>query len=297
MSESNNFHYKKAVILTCFSALSYAAMSLFVKLAAHEGSPTNMILFSRFLIGFICILFIIQLRKNHNPISLKTKYFRLHFFRSIAGLTAMTLLFYALRFLPLYNVSLLGTTYPLFVPILAALVMKIITPKKVWYGIIIGFIGITLILKPDTGMIQPLSLIALGGGFCIAIGVLLVRQLGKKEETYTIMFYYFGISLFFSFFMAIFDWHTPSLHAFFMLLGVSVFSTLFQKLNIDALKLAPARIVATVMYLNVIFSLIFGWFFFGHLPHIEDWIGIALVCFGAIYSIFHASQQDMMRKK
>ncbi len=60
------------------------------------------------------------------------------------------------------------------------------TPHKVWLGIVLGFIGVGLVLKPAPGFFQVASIFGLASGILAVIAVMIIRgltKLGWKEES------------------------------------------------------------------------------------------------------------------
>src|SRR5258708_5706782 len=123
------------------AAISFTLMSLCGKIIGDSAS-TDMIVFARFFISLILLMpWVIKNPKEalqaSKPMSLIV--------RSLFTLAAFSCFFYALKFIPLSSALLLNNTFPLFVPIVAWFMVKSITPPKVWWGIILGFIGVGIV--------------------------------------------------------------------------------------------------------------------------------------------------------
>ena len=79
---------------------------------------------------------------------------------------------------------------PLFVVVIAILVLREVVDHKRGVATLIGFGGILLITKPFGGGFDPWALVAVSGTFFGALVVLTVKVLSRTENTVTIMFYY-----------------------------------------------------------------------------------------------------------
>ena len=289
MYQDNNII--KATIFGISSAMAASIMALFVKLAAAHTTNSAIIL-SRFSISFIYILLILstqKLRKKSIPI--KSAHPFMHILRSVTGVLSMLLFYYALAYIPLVDGSLLVMTNTLFIPILAAIFLQQKTTVKNWLFIILGFIGVALIIKPGHELFNPASLLALAAGLSGAISILSIRELSKYDNPQTIMLYYFAIACLISGGVSIFNWQTPSLHTLIILLGVGIFGTIYQEFLIRASFYASAKIVSSLLYLLVVFSGLFDWLIWHHIPDLFSWLGIILVCLGSILVIVCATTE------
>ena len=287
---------KKAVIFASFGALSYSVMAVLVKLVSAQTNK-EMIVFFRFFISFIYLLIVLAHRSLFKkPVSLKTSNFKLHLLRATAGIINLILFYYSLSYINLLDASLLNTTYPLFIPILAFIFLRSHTHFKVWISLAIGFSGVVFILNPSNNIFHFAALPALGSGFAISIAFLTLRQLGKREHHYCIMFYYFLITTVVSGILIIFRWKTPDLYALGILAAIGLSGIVYQECITRASAYAPARIVSPLMYLNVIFSGLFGWMIWNNVPDLYDWIGVVLICSGAIMTVIFAHKTDMYKQ-
>src|SRR3990167_8989512 len=116
---------KLGVIFTIAASFCNAAMGTFVKLLG-DGQSTNTIAFARFFCGLVILLPWFLSEKGLFVLKEKMQVL----FRSITTLGAMICIFISLKYLSVVNVMLLSNTFPLFVPILALIFLKVKTPLK-----------------------------------------------------------------------------------------------------------------------------------------------------------------------
>ncbi len=279
---------KKAFYLMLGASLSFSIMSFFVKMSAETVS-NNMIIFFRFGVSSFYILSLVIFRKLINkPVSLKTKHLSLHIIRAIVSFLVMLLFYYSLRYIPLVEGNLLILTNPLFIPIIAYFFMKKKTQASHWISIFIGFLGITLILKPGFGIFDFYSIYPLMGGFLAALSFIYVRKISYYDHHHTSMFYYFILAFILSAILSIFEWKTPDTKTLIFLLLAGIFGTSYQELLIRASVYAPAKITSALMYTSLVFSTILSFFFFDQIPDIITWGGITLVLIGSIITLQYA---------
>lgn len=294
--KKEHFHLKKSVILIFIASLSFSIMALLVKFAAKRTTIDIMITF-RFTISFLYILVLLLIRKGlKKTISLKTGHIYMHISRAVVSLITMVLLYLSLRYIPIVDANLLFMTNALFVPIVGFLFLRHKIIYKHWLAIIIGFVGVAFILKPGYELFDPHSLLALFAGIGAAISLLLVRKLSKFDQHYVCMFYYFLIAFLISGIYAIFTWVIPDFTTFLFLVGIGVFGSFYQDLLIRASSYASAKITSSLLYATLVFSMVFDWWFFAHIPSFLTWIGIILVVFSSILTIYAARQKKEVLK-
>ena len=197
----------------------------------------------------------------------------------------MLLFYFSLRYISLVDGTLLVMTNALFIPILTFIWLGVKTSIKGWVGVLLGFVGVVLVLKPGHELFHLASILALIAGFCASLSIFLLRELTRYDGHYTIMFYYFPLAFLISGLISIFNWKTPDLHTIILLLFIGIFGTAYQEFLIRASENIPAKIVSSLLYLGVIFSGLFGWLIWGEVPHLLSWIGVFLVCFGSIMTV------------
>jgi len=124
--------------------------------------PALEIVFFRNLLG----VFIILAMLKHTPTHIDRKNLPLLVLRGFFGFVAMFLFFYTITVIPLGDAITLNKTSPIFVAVLAFLVLheKFTTFKVL--GVLLGFVGVIMIAKPDGFELEfPYFLGILGGFF------------------------------------------------------------------------------------------------------------------------------------
>jgi len=278
-----------AVILGVMAALCYSIMNLLVKLFVGD-TTVSMIVFFRCVVALswlTLILFFKRLRGEH--FTIKTKHFGLHLLRAISGFIVILSFFYALQYVPLADATSLAMTYTLFIPILSFIFLGTKTSLKSWLALLIGFIGIIFILKPYGDNFNPMVLVVLITSISTAVSLLGIHELLKRnEDPFTILLYFFSLTLIFSGICTIFSWKTPSLTTLIYLFLIGAIGAAYQELLTRSLSYAPPKIVSPLLYFSVIFSCFFDWIFWARIPDLYFWIGMTLVAFGCIFSIKYA---------
>ena len=283
-----------AVVFALFAALFFSIMNALTKIARTEVS-TSMSLFFRFAIGFIITIPFFMGFKNF---SFKTKNYMMHLLRVITALGGFACLLYSIKFLPVINVTLLGITYPLFIPFLVYFFYRKQISLKMALGLVLGFIGVIFVLQPDaTRFIETHSLIALTGGFLIALSILVVRVLHITETPEQIGFYYLLQAAIISTLIALFDWQLPSAKMWPIVVGIGITGTIYQQCFVYALRFAHASLVSPIMYSSIIFSALIELTYWEMIPNQTIWFGFGLIFVGACITVWIEGQQDKLTRR
>jgi drug/metabolite transporter (DMT)-like permease len=262
------------------AAIAYACMGALVKLGGKISDPQLV-----FFRNFVCLIVLLPLVLFPKPKPLHTKFFTTHFIRSIAGLLNMYAFFLSLRYIILTDAMLLNNTMPLFVP----LVVWVWKGQKLSFkqipALIIGFIGIILVLRPGLGIFRPAALFALASGIFMSISMAGIRELGKLEPVYRILFYYFALTTLVSAIPLFWTWGNHSPFLWLVLAGVGVFAAMYQFMLTLGYQYAEATKISPLIYFAVILSGVFDWAFWNVIPGLLSYIGVVLVIIGAIWSL------------
>jgi len=257
--------------------------SVFVKLEENAGATIEWIVFIQYS---TCLVIIVIIAARNKFRDLKTNKIKLHLIRGITGVLAFSCYVIAVTKIPLVNATLLNNTAPIFIPIITLLWLKTSIDKKIWWGIVVGFIGIIFILNPSESMLlETGDIYALVAGIFLAIAYVALKVLTKTESFVTVLFYYSLIAFVLTLPFAINNWSNPDLliWIFGILTGILFISYLYLLQYaykfVEAVKLSPFN------YSAIVFTGILDWMIFDHVPEVTAIIGIILVSVGGILAI------------
>jgi drug/metabolite transporter (DMT)-like permease len=184
--------------------------------------------------------------------------------------------------------ALMGSTTPLFIPILAAISLKTKTHFSVWAGIFIGFIGVGIILNSNAEFLQSIGeLLALFAGFLAAIAILKLRVLSKNNSPLQLLFYYYGASVLILGIVCAFNWQLPTtIKDWLILIGVGLFGTIFQICATFSIVRAPSRIITPLSFTRVIWASVLNQVFWGISPNLTAVLGFVVVIIGITMVIY-----------
>jgi drug/metabolite transporter (DMT)-like permease len=268
-----------ALMVAC--AFLFAVMGVAVKLAAQQ-LPNAMVVFVRSALGLLMLLpWLLRLGRG----ALLTRHLGEHLIRGLAGLAAMYCFFYAIGHMRLADAVLLNYSLPLFVPFIESAWLREPFPRRLWGGILLGFLGLVLILKPGLSIFRPAALVGLSAGLLAALAQVGVRRLTITEPVTRIVFYFGLVSTLVSSVPAALAWTTPPASLVPTLLALGLSATLAQLLMTRAYAYAPASQVGPFIYSSVVFAGLFDWALFRQLPDRVTLAGAVLVCVAGILTL------------
>jgi len=249
------------------SAFFFAGMGVAVK-AAAETLPNAMVVFFRSAVG---LLFLLPWVARLGFRELATRHLREHLVRGFAGLAAMYCFFYAIGHMPLADAVLLNYSLPLFLPFIGNLWLGEAIPGRLWPGLILGFLGILLILKPGLDLFNPVALVGVAAAVLAAVAQVGIRRLTLTEPTTRIVFYFGVVSTVVSAIPLIRVWKRPEPAVWGILAALGLLATFGQLFLTKAYAQAPAAQVGPFIYTSVVFAAAFDAWIWGRWP---DWLSV-----------------------
>lgn len=268
----------------------FGCMGVFVKLGAQNFSH-NELVFYRSFVGLLMIYALIRQR----GLSLVTRYWQPHLWRSVSGTIAMILFFYCITVLPLATAVTLNYTSPLFLTLLTMLVFRERFHAPLTFAIAIGFIGVVLLLQPTMGRDQFIpGLLGLISGFLAGVAMLNVRQLGLYgEPDWRVVFYFSLVSSLVSGVIMMFDAvHSISTTSLLILIGLGASATLAQLAMTRAYRTGRTLVVGSLSFSTVMFSSLFGVIFWSEALPLTGWAGIVLIIASGMLSLRLAPKHE-----
>ena len=271
--------------------LANTTQSVFGKYV-DKSLSVEMFSFGTFLVAFILLLPIILFRKGKD---IPTGQGRYHLLRAVTGITGFLLFIAAAQLTTLVDTNVLVNTTPIFIPILALLFLHQHIPRAVWIAIIIGFVGVVVIVRPDASIFSnPGNLVALGAGLVTAIEFLAVNHLDRTESPLTQLFYFLLFGVVVLGLISIGKFNAAPEWAYWMMLGTGLCLLAFQFLLIKAYQFAKPHEIGAFQYISVVFAAIYGVVLFKETIQLETIVGAILVCVGGVISITGSSTKSCL---
>lgn len=265
------------------AALGFAIMGALVKVGAQKFSPAELV-FYRSLFSLIGIWMFIRMRK----LPLATPHIRKHMSRGLVGFTALVLFFYAIAHLPLATAITLNYTSPLFLALLMPFMLHEKPRKILLLALAIGFIGVSLLLKPTINQDSWFAgLLGLLSGIGAALAYVHVKQLGKvNEPDWRTVFYFTLVSTIGAGLWMLFDsFQSINWQDLLTLSGLGLSATIAQLALTRAYRTGDTLVVASLAYVTILLASLFGILWWNEHLSVDAWLAIGLIILSGMISI------------
>ena len=272
----------RGMALRLISMLFLTAMFALGKLVADRGVLLVETIFYRQAFALPMVFMLVAL--TNGPHALRTARIGRHGLRAMIGMVGMAFNFGAFILLPLTEATTIGFTMPIFATLLAVPLLREVPGIHRWSAIVIGFIGILIVARPDTAHFPPLGLaVAITGAILTAIINLVVRDLSRTENPTVIVFWFtllsmppLGLAM-----LYLGRSHDPLTWGLLVLIGLTGCTA--QLLMTAALRWAPVSVVLGMDYSSILWATLLGLVFWGEWPLASTWIGGILIIGSGLY--------------
>lgn len=206
--------------------------------------------------------------------------------RSTVSVLANICWYAALALMPIADATSLSFTTPIFVSIAAVILLREPMRAIRWVGLIVGFGGTLIILRPGFAEVNVGALLVLGSGFLFACSAIFVKILSREDRPDTVTLYQLLYMLPLNFIPALFVWTWPTPVQWVMLALVGILTTLAQRCYVRAYAVADASAVQPFDFLRLPFAVGLGFVLFAELP--DPWaVAGGLVIFASTAFVAH----------
>lgn len=172
------------------ATVCFVCMAGFVKTLREDGLATTEVMFWRMVPGLAWVLVELRLRGQ----SLRPKAPRPVLLRSLAGLGAMAGYFYALRALTMIENAVLHLLQPVFVAVLAPLILDERLRRSALFALAMAMVGALIVIRPDQAWRAQLPLWPMLAGasaaLLSALAHIMVRRATSKDTPELVVFWF-----------------------------------------------------------------------------------------------------------
>jgi drug/metabolite transporter (DMT)-like permease len=271
----------KAALWMTGAIASFSFMAVAGRELAGQYDTFEIMLY-RSLVGVIIVVAVTTLNKRWHEV--RTNNIRQHFLRNIFHFTGQNLWFYAVAVIPLAQVFALEFTSPLWVVILAPLLLGEKMTRIRGLSAILGFIGILIVTRPNPETFEIGLLVAAIAAIFFALTILLTKRLTRDNSITCILFYLTAMQLVFGLITAGFDGDIalPTAASFPYLFLIGCAGLLAHFCLTSALSIAPATVVVPIDFARLPVIAIVAMVLYDE--PLEVWVFVgALLIFAANY--------------
>jgi drug/metabolite transporter (DMT)-like permease len=264
----------------------WLALMLIVAVAGREATrELNVFQIAevRSIFGFLMLYPLVRL--NGGFAAMKTSRPLQHIGRNLIHYGAGLGWFFALTLIPLGQVVSIEFTMPIWTAMLAATFLG--ERMTVWKiaAIVLGVVGVIVIVRPETGQVNPGQLIALGAAVGFGISVAMMKSLTRTESTLAIIFWMLVIQSAAGFFPALYVWKWPSAYAYGWIVVIAFCGTFSHYCMARAMLHADATVVLPMDFLRVPLTATAGWLIYSERLDMFTLLGAALILTGNLLNL------------
>ena len=290
---------RRGIYLILLGMLFFSIQDVLVRQLSDYASLTQ-IMFVRGIVGGLILLFFLKLTKR--SISFSSSYPLLAISRVLLFFTGFLCFYFALGKMELAEATSLFFVTPLFITILSKFIFKSQVGAYRICAIIVGFVGVLFIVKPNPDGFNKIALLPIFTAFTYSVSMMIAKYTREKDSVFQQMLYmYFGSAVlaFVAWLIIpliefepsqaknleylIRDWTIYNRSVLLMLLGVAVIGSAGMLLLTSAYRVGSPPVIAPFEYIMLIFAIGNGFLFFSEVPDIYSILGILLITSSGLF--------------
>lgn len=217
--------------------------------------------------------------------------------------------FLGLAVMPLAEAVAVAFISPVLVTLMSAVVLGEQVGPRRWAAVAVGLVGVLVMLRPGSGVIQPAAILVLISAFCYASSHMMTRRMRDTESAMTMNFYVqvgfvvvsaaMGMMVgdghlaqedgVLAFLFRPWVWPPVADWSAFLATGAAV--GIGGLMMSQAYRISEAALVAPFEYIGIPMAILWGVLVFGTWPDALAWAGIALICGAGLYTLWRETRR------
>ena len=225
------------------------------------------------------------LRASGGFAAMKTRRPLQHAVRNTVHYGAQFAWFFALTLIPLAQVVAIEFTMPIWTAVLA--VMFLGERMNAWKvcAIMIGLVGVAMIVRPDTGKVDPGQLIALAAAVGFSVSLIMVKSLTRTESATAIIFWMLVVQSAIGLAPSLYVWRPTPDHLWPWIVVIALCGTFSHYCMARAMRHADATVVVPMDFLRVPLTATAGWLIYSERIDLYTVLGAALILAGNLLNL------------
>ena len=200
----------------------------------------------------------------------------------------------AVSALPLANAMTYYLAGPIYVTMLAALILRERVGWRRWLAVLIGFAGVVVALQPSSITFGWPPLVALVGSISFAFLMIVTRSIRGTPDL-TMLVWQVAAGLVFGLVVAPFTWVPIQGNDGWLMGALGIVASIAIACMNRSLKLAPASAVSPYQYTLIVWAVVFGYLVFDEIPTWATLSGAAIIVSAGLFIFFR--EQKVARRE
>ena len=260
-------------------SLFLSANDAVVKTLGTDFHPIQMALF-RYSVGMVLLApWFVKARRE----TWRTRRAGTHLARAVIAGVGQVAVYYGVIQLYLADATAVAFSRPLFLTLLAVLILGESVGWRRWAATAFGFAGVLVMVRPGGAPFDIAWAVAVLAAILFALGIIFIRRLATTEPPVRILFYYqvFGIAMFLG--PALTLWQPPDAGQLALLVLIGALTCAGMVCFVQGFSVGEASFVGPFEYLRLIYAALIGLYLFAEIPSIWTGIGALMIIASALY--------------
>lgn len=262
-----------AVLLMASAMLCFTTLDSVMR-ALYAEHPLSMLVFIRNLVQVVALSLLVPVL---GPRIVVTRRIGIHVLRGACMVLTTVFITLSLGNLPMAQTYSITFSTPLMASVLAAIALGERPSPLQWVCIVIGFAGVVIVLNPEELVVSGALVYPLAMAFFNALLYVLTRYGGRQDGPLTLVFWASLAALVICLAGLPFYAVAIPMPAYLLLIAGGTFGTLGHLMIAAAFRRAPTAVVSPLLYSQIVWATLIGWFVFGEIPEPHVAVGSLVV--------------------
>ncbi|MGC6485166.1 MAG: DMT family transporter [Candidatus Puniceispirillales bacterium] len=290
---------QRGILCILAGVILFSVQDVFIKAMADDASLIQIIVLRGLVGGMVLMAY---LRFRGKPISFATAYPWLSVLRAVFFFTGYLCFYIALTAMPIASATSIFFVSPFFITMISWLVLKNPVGLYRFSAIVVGFIGMVMIIKPDPAVMDWVAILPVYTALSYAISMMIARYTRDQDTVWQqTMHMYLGTIIFGLIAAAVIPfldldqtgsgalnyllrpWAMDDTFIISAIILISCLSTVGTLMLLSAYRIGNPSVVAPFEYAMLITAIISGFVFFGEIPDLMTFGGMILIVSSGIF--------------
>lgn len=300
----------RAIGLIAFGMSIFSLQDVMIR-QLGETYPASQIVFVRGLVALVPMA--VMVYASGGFATLRVRRPGLNILRGILTLACNVFYYMALVAMPIAEATAIFFLSPLIVTLCSALFMGEPVGARRWAAVAVGFAGILVMLRPGSGLLQPVAILPLVAAVAYAASSLMARSLGKSQTGASLAFSAmlvfvvgsgvcglligdgrFAASDHPSMAFLLRAWTLPDIGDGILLMVCGLIAAVGFFCLAQAYRTAPASTVAPFEYVAMPLAILWGILVWSEIPSAMTLLGIGMVIGSGIYTLRREARRNRL---
>jgi|TARA_B100000315_G_scaffold258745_1_gene311955 drug/metabolite transporter (DMT)-like permease len=203
--------------------------------------------------------------------------------RAISVITGIGMFYWAILLVPLAEATAISFVAPLVTTAVSPFMLGEKVGIRRWLAVLVGFIGVLIVLRPEFSGDRLGYMIAFGAGLAIGFFYAFNRLLAHEAPPIANLTYSAVIGAILLTPLIFSVWVPPRPEDTLLIIGFVAFAAMGQTCLFSAFIYGEASIIAPIGFTQIIGATLFGYMFFNDFPDAVTIIGILIVIASGVY--------------